>query len=311
MQAVMSGQAGVGVVVSTIQLLTAAASIGAPQSSAPMTRSDNEEDAEVKSAFVFFGISTMYMLCSMGAYRWMKRTPTYKALVGPLEQQRKASRRLSIASESQALVSVLSSPPSKDGQGRIWLVAKSNATFNFALAYVFTVTLAVFPPITISILPTNPIVHPLLFSAFHFLVFNVGDFLGRIICSWPQAVTWSPKRILMFSVARTLFIPLFLLCNVNGSSSSTSPLSARAIISSDSVYMLILLAFGFSNGYVTSVGMMAAPSIEHNPQLKGRIEDVDVAATIGSFSIVGGLAIGSLASFAVRAAVCQCNPFNQ
>jgi solute carrier family 29 (equilibrative nucleoside transporter), member 1/2/3 len=73
--------------------------------------------------------------------------------------------------------------------------------------------------------------------------------------------------------------------------------------------MLILLAFGFSNGYITSVGMMAAPSIEHNPQLKGKIEDVDVAATIGSFSIVGGLAIGSLTSFAVRAAVCACNPF--
>jgi len=140
-QAVISGQAAVGVVVSAIQLLSAAASIGAPSSPASITRSDNEEDAEVKSAFVFFGISTVYMLCSMGAYRWMKRTPTYKALVGPLEQQRKVSRRLSIASESQALVSGVSSSPSKDGQGRIWRVAKSNATFNFALAYVFIVTL--------------------------------------------------------------------------------------------------------------------------------------------------------------------------
>lgn len=55
--------------------------------------------------------------------------------------------------------------------------------------------------------------------------------------------------------------------------------------------------------------MMAAPSIEHNPKLKGRVEDVDVAATVGSFCLVGGLVLGSVASFAVKGAVCQCNPF--
>lgn len=74
--------------------------------------------------------------------------------------------------------------------------------------------------------------------------------------------------------------------------------------------MLILFVFGFSNGWITSLVMMAASSIEHNPKLRGRREDVDVAATIGSFCIVAGLSVGSLTSFAVRAAVCQCNPFN-
>jgi solute carrier family 29 (equilibrative nucleoside transporter), member 1/2/3 len=73
--------------------------------------------------------------------------------------------------------------------------------------------------------------------------------------------------------------------------------------------MLILLVFGISNGYVSSLCMMAAPSVEHNPRLKGRVEDVDVAATVGSFCLVGGLAVGSFASFAVRGAVCGCNPF--
>jgi equilibrative nucleoside transporter 1/2/3 len=83
------------------------------------------------------------------------------------------------------------------------------------------------------------------------------------------------------------------------------------IINSDLVYMFILLIFGFSNGYVSSLCMMSAPSLEHNPRLKGRREDVDVAATVASFCLVGGLAIGSIASFAVRAAVCHCNPFIQ
>lgn len=83
------------------------------------------------------------------------------------------------------------------------------------------------------------------------------------------------------------------------------------LINSDLLFMLILLAFGFSNGYVSSLCMMSAASVEHNPRLKGRTEDVDVAATVASFCLVGGLALGSFASFAVKAAICGCNPFSE
>jgi solute carrier family 29 (equilibrative nucleoside transporter), member 1/2/3 len=167
---------------------------------------------------------------------------------------------------------------------------------------------SVFPPITTSVTSTNPNVHPLLFSAYHFLVFNIGDFGGRTICAHPSVAIWSAKRLLMLSLGRTFFIPLFLMCNIQ-----RSPLlpPTLPIINSDIAFMLILLAFAFSNGYVSTLCMMSAPSLEHNPGLKGRREDVDVAATVASFCLVGGLAIGSMGSFAVRAAVCGCNPFRQ
>ena len=73
--------------------------------------------------------------------------------------------------------------------------------------------------------------------------------------------------------------------------------------------MFILFAFGWSNGYLCSLCMMAAPSLEHNPRLRGRVEDVDVAATVASFFLVAGLAAGSIASFAVKGVICGCNPF--
>ena len=73
--------------------------------------------------------------------------------------------------------------------------------------------------------------------------------------------------------------------------------------------MFILLFFGLSNGYVSSLCMMAAPSVAHNPRLRGRQEDVEIAATVAGFCLVGGLAVGSVLSFAVRGAVCGCNPF--
>ena len=98
------------------------------------------------------------------------------------------------------------------------------------------------------------------------------------------------------------------MCNVQR---GAGPAVSQAVISSDWLFMFILLLFGLSNGYVSSLCMMSAPSVEHNPRLKGRVEDVDVAATVASFCLVGGLAVGSFTSFGVRAAVCNCNPFRQ
>jgi equilibrative nucleoside transporter 1/2/3 len=75
-------------------------------------------------------------------------------------------------------------------------------------------------------------------------------------------------------------------------------------------YMVLLFAFGISNGYVSSMCQIAAPSLEHNPRLKGRKDDVDIAATIAGFCLVGGLVTGSILSFIVRGIVCGCNPFS-
>lgn len=165
---------------------------------------------------------------------------------------------------------------------------------------------SVFPSITISISSTNPTVHPLVFSSLHFFVFNVGDWLGRYLCGFPRLLIWSARRQLALSLARTLFIPVFLACNIHRSSSSPS---ALPIVNSDTLFMALLLAFGLTNGYVSSLCQMSAPSLEHNPRLKGRKEDVDLAAPIMSFCVVGGLVIGSILSFIVRAVVCSCNPF--
>jgi equilibrative nucleoside transporter 1/2/3 len=166
---------------------------------------------------------------------------------------------------------------------------------------------SVFPTITISIVPTNPAIHPLFFSSLHFLVFNIGDWFGRYLCGFSWLLIWCEKRLLFLSLARTLFIPLFLACNLqHGALSPSTP----PLINSDVLYMLLLFAFGLTNGYVSSLCQMAAPSLEHNPRLQGRKEDVDLAAPIiTGFCVVGGLVIGSILSFTVRGIVCSCNPF--
>ncbi|KAH8106313.1 nucleoside transporter-domain-containing protein [Cristinia sonorae] len=309
MQALFSGQAAVGVAVSAIQVISSAASVGTTATAEQLAESKPEE----RSAFIFFGISTIFLLFSAAAHAWLIRLPSYKAVVGQFSHIRHRSRGETGASLEDSILSVTSllstTGPKVDSAQRrtqIIRVAKSNIVYNLAVAYVFVITLSVFPPITISIVPTNPATHPLLFSAVHFLVFNVGDFTGRTICSYPRLLVWSSRRLSVFSFARTLFIPIFLLCNIQRGGSSTA---APAFINSDIIYMLILLTFGATNGYVSTLLMMSASSVEHNPYLRGRVEDVDVAATVASFFLIGGLALGSFASFAVRAAICDCNPF--
>ncbi|KAH7916678.1 nucleoside transporter-domain-containing protein [Hygrophoropsis aurantiaca] len=311
MQAVMAGQAAVAVAVSGVQVLSSMASIwgATPDLMDIPSEFGNTKAgvAEAKAARMFFGISTLFLIATFMAYRWLTTLPVYKARVGILEQQAKALSSSSDVEERRALLSSGFDMDSSDNKSQLWRVFKANIPYELAAFLGFTVTLAVFPPITVSIMSTNPAVHPLLFSAVHFLVFNLGDFAGRYICSFPRLIMWSARRVLTIAILRALFIPIFLICNVQ----RTSTEIISPIISSDFLYLSILAAFGLTNGYVSTLCMLGAPSLEHNPRLKGRREDVDVAATLASFGIISGLAIGSFTSFAVRAVICDCNPFRQ
>ncbi|PAV20569.1 nucleoside transporter [Pyrrhoderma noxium] len=306
MQSTMSGQAFVGVVVSLVQLLSTAASVRASQIASATNTPYDEGAAEARAASLFFGLSTLFLCATLGTQAWLSKLPEYKAVVQQNQRLLKQDDEPGIGHELDA---------SHEKQ-RLVRVAKANLEYELAVAYVFVVTLAVFPPITASIQPVNPSLNPLLFTAAHFLIFNSGDLAGRYLCALPRLHIWSSRHLLLLSLLRTLFIPLFLLFNIQGSSpsptSSLLPSSSPSSSSStalDALFFLTLLLFGLSNGYVSSMSMIAAPSVEHNPNLRGKREDVDVAATIAGFCLVGGLVVGSAASFVVRARVCGCNPF--
>ncbi|KAL5508572.1 hypothetical protein ACEPAH_6191 [Sanghuangporus vaninii] len=307
MQAVMAGQAFVGVVVSAVQLLSAIASVRASASARAANVEYDEGAAEARAAALSFGLSTLFLCVTIGTQLWLVGMPEYKAVMRPTEHAKRDDQ----STHNEIL----------QEKGRILRVAKANYEFEIAVCYVFAVTLAVFPPITASVQPTDPTsFHPLIFTAIHFLLFNLGDLAGRYLCSVPRLLTWSSRRLLILSLARTLFIPLFLLCNIQRPSSplpvpevpanvTTTINISRSSIGSNTFFFLLLLFFGLSNGYVSSMCMIAAPSATHNPRLRGKREDVDIAATVASFCLVGGLALGAAASFVVRAQVCRCNPF--
>ena len=67
--------------------------------------------------------------------------------------------------------------------------------------------------------------------------------------------------------------------------------------------MIIMLTMGYTTGYVATLALLAVSSLEHNPRLKGRRKDVDVAAMLGSSFIILGLALGALSSFGTQAMI--------
>ena len=128
---------------------------------------------------------------------------------------------------------------------------------------------------------------------------NVGGLIGQSNCSFPRLVVWSGKKILAMSLLRTLFIPLVLLCDVDGHATTLVPL----IIRSDILFMIIALTMWYTNGYVLALALLAVSSLEHNSRLNGRREDVDVATTLGGSCMILGLASGALSSFCVQSMI--------
>lgn len=141
MQAVVSGQAAVGVAVSAIQLLSALASV---KTSASGTAVVEERGAETRSAFVFFALSTVFYVFSAGAYAWLIKTPEYREIKGGHRTRRMSlsmSQNFPTDGEGTGLVSGRSRNTIPGPVTRTIAMIKTNLAFNFTVAWVFIVTL--------------------------------------------------------------------------------------------------------------------------------------------------------------------------
>jgi hypothetical protein len=139
-QAVMSGQAAVAVVVSGVQVLSAATSLwGMHDEEIASYRSDGT--AEERSAFLFFALSTLFLLFTAGAHQWLIRTQAYQRVIRPARMQNAMSLDEGNLDETEALVSNSTRSSVFDGNIRMLRVAKANIKYEFAVAYVFVVTL--------------------------------------------------------------------------------------------------------------------------------------------------------------------------
>jgi len=169
-----------------------------------------------------------------------------------------------------------------------WNVSKNIRYYALSIWLTFAISLSCFPAVTVLYKPVNS-------EKYHnwsenyfilvccFVLFNVGDYVGRFIAEkvqWPkpgkinQPCTVSSIIVLVLSLARLVFIPLFMYCNA---------------FESDSVYIVIMLLFSLSNGYLSNICMMSGPQVCHP-------DDQMTAASLMVACLGIGLATGAALS---------------
>ncbi|CAF1220138.1 unnamed protein product [Rotaria magnacalcarata] len=185
------------------------------------------------------------------------------------------------------------------------MVAYKHTKWNFlGIFLTFVCTLSLFPAYMSKIQPAYPSIdypHTLWTDRLYtqvmtFLLFNVGDTLGRIISAKIQIPSLLRARLLFFiCLLRFIFIPLFGLChfpNTNG---------FPYVFKNDFIYASIVLLFSLSHGYCNSLNMMYAPRRVH----------AQLSSTVGALmlmALTSGIFVGSLLSYGVVALYGDAQP---
>lgn len=156
---------------------------------------------------------------------------------------------------------------------------------------VFVTTICLFPATIVFLLSehhcdTDERFFNDLFVPFFFVLFNLGDFLGRVIAGYFTPI-FTPKNIWIAGCMRLIFIPLFLLCNLSNS-------QLPVIFTSDAWPVIFMIFFALSNGYVSSTCMQMGPAMVPS-------SDAPLAGTIMIFCLTAGLMGGAVVSFPVTA----------
>ncbi|XP_076015081.1 equilibrative nucleoside transporter 1-like [Genypterus blacodes] len=169
---------------------------------------------------------------------------------------------------------------------QIWVMALS-------VCFIFTVTIGAFPAVTVEVKSTvadGGDWDTYFIPVSCFLLFNMMDWAGRSLtafCMWPgKSSMWLPGLVGL----RVIFIPLFMLCNVQPRS------FLPVLFAHDAWYIVFMVFFAFSNGYLASLCMCFGPK-------KVAAHEAETAGAIMAFFLSLGLALGAGVSFAARAMV--------
>ncbi|KAI4887858.1 hypothetical protein NFI96_015076 [Prochilodus magdalenae] len=165
---------------------------------------------------------------------------------------------------------------------KIWVMA-------LCVTCVFMVTLSVFPAITVLVKPDALFTGTWadIFTALCcFLVFNIMDWIGRSVTS---VVQWPSKDSCLFPilvVARLIFIPAFMLCNIQSQ-------YLTVVFKHEFAYMLIMSLFAMTNGYFACLCMSYAPQLV-------RSKDAETTGALMTFFLALGLSLGGAFSFVLK-----------
>ena len=248
------------------------------------------------AAFCCFIVTVVFLTTALVAYIFVNRTEFFKYYFENRhctdnQEERKDDN---LGPEGDRLI------PGSEETVQIRLPEKINVTqiakqiwvWIAAVFLTFVVTLACFPAVTALVQSESSNAawaNTYFLPVGCFLVFNIGDFAGRILQSvvqLPRATVTGGWVVLAMATARLSFLPLFLLCNA----SPKNRYYTSVVFESDTAYLILMVLFSVSSGYIGSACMMFAPKMLPPGQSQA------TAASIMVSFLVLGLAVGAALS---------------
>lgn len=266
-QAIMTGQAIAGVLPCIAQIVSVL--------SINETKTDSGAGQESpKSAFAYFLTASGISMLTFGAFMVLIQTQQNKGttVVEGIDR---------IAEDERTERKVVG----------LWTLFRKLRWLAMAVFVCFAVSI-VFPVFTQKIQSVRPpdqappLLRPACFVPLAFLMWNAGDLAGRLLTLVPALAQAAlhPRMLLTLSVFRIGFIPLYLLCNVQGHG---------AVVRSDVFYLVVVqFLFGLTSGYIGSTCMMGAEAWVE-------VEEREAAGGFMAFMLCCGLTTGSLLSFLI------------
>jgi len=227
--ALMTGQGVAGIAVSILRIIS---KVSFP----------NDDDGTRASTYIYFGLSAFVILLSILAYIFaLERSPVTKHYLSLSKKELLQDKRFMTF---PLLPDQQISPDSSHVE-----MFKFSQIRNMGISVltIFLVTLSLFPGITSELKSSNDDLNVTgWFSIIMIFVFDFGDLIGRSIPTFPSFIIFEERGVLIGSVARLVFFPLFIL--------SFHPKE----ISSDYAAYFIMFAFAITNGYFATLAMMFA-----------------------------------------------------
>ncbi|OQR71390.1 equilibrative nucleoside transporter 3-like, partial [Tropilaelaps mercedesae] len=228
------------------------------------------------AALLYFGIATGLLIMTQMFFGILVKMNFYKYYMGH-------QNPCKISAETGAQNTSRKTP--------FWVIFKSGWKFHIAIVAIFWVTLAVFPAITALVRSSHADSGSALTNKFFvpltcFVIFNFTDLFGRILAKYQPIPSSRGTVVLSVAIARIVFIPLLLLCNVTPASRSVT----SVMFPHDWQFILIMTLFGLSNGYVTTLALTYASKACSEAHQ-------EVAGSLAAVFLGVGLALGSLSSY--------------
>lgn len=266
-QAIMAGQAVAGVLPPLTQIVSVVVAgksekhgkhekDSVSDDEGGVSGSEVETGADYKSAMIYFLTATVVSLVALLAFiHLLRRRKQAEFLFSAKDSTTASSENDTTPNDHEHLIQ----HQHQRDTSNIPLAHLFTLLRPYALTIilVFTTTMLIFPVSTTKILSAaDPPTPPALFIPLAFLVWNLGDLVGRLLPLLPFCdLTLRPRLLLALAVLRIAWVPLYMLCGARSGSSQKS----ETWIPSDAFYLLVVqFPFGLSNGYLASSSMVGA-----------------------------------------------------